>query len=341
VDKLTIKDVAEAAGVSVVTVSRVINNRPDVSSATRKRIQKIIDELGFAPSAVASSLRHGRSHTLGVVATGIEYFGPSRTIVGIEQQAEQLGYSLLLNLLHHAEYNHGESVFDAMLTRRVDGIIWAIPEIGSNHEWLHRRIPDISTPVIMLSTEPAPGWTTAMVDNYAGGRMATEHLLSQGNNQIGIIMGPLTWWEARQRAQGWQDVLTGAGIEPHPTLSVVGDWTAESGEACLFRLLEQIPTLTAVFACNDQMALGALRAARKLGRDIPGDLAIVGFDDIPEAPFFFPPLTTVRQNLAQVGQQAIIMLDKVLEARRREEEIEPAVFLSAPELIVRESSVRE
>lgn len=337
-EKLTIKQVAEAAGVSVMTVSRVLNNRPDVSTATRKRIQQIIEELGYAPNAMASSLRQGRSNTIGVVATGIEYFGPSRTIVGIEQEAEDLGYSLLLDLLHHPESDHGEDVLESMLSRQVDGIVWAVPEIGSNREWLCQKVRGIPTPVIFLSMQPREGSMMSAVDNYAGGRLATEHLLSQGNRQLGIIAGPMTWWEAQQRAQGWRETLQDAGIEPQEALWAEGDWTAASGEAGLFRLLDQWPTLDAVFASNDQMALGALQAARKVGRRVPDDLAVVGFDDIPESAYFFPPLTTIRQDLAQVGKQAILLLDRVLEARRNEEEVEPEVLWVTPKLIVRESS---
>jgi LacI family transcriptional regulator len=339
-ERLTIRDVAEAAGVSTMTVSRVLNNHPDVSAKTRKRIQEIIDDLGYAPNLMASSLRQGRTNTLGVAASGIEYFGPSRTIVGIEQQAEALGYSLLLNLLHHPESNTGEEILDAMLARQVDGIVWAVPQIGDNRDWLRRRIQDLATPVVFLSSEAIRGWMTALVDNHTGGQMATTHLLEHGNRHIGIITGPMTWWEARQRALGWSDALRQAGVEPDDTLWSEGDWTAISGEAGMHRLLEQCPTLDAVFASNDQMALGALQALRKAGRRVPEDIVIVGFDDIPEAAYFLPPLTTVRQNLAEVGQQAIVLLDRVLQARRNDEVVEAAVFHGMPDLIVRESSMR-
>src|SRR5258706_3217635 len=234
-----------------MTVSRVLNDRPDVSSATRKRIQQLIDELGYAPNAMASSLRQGRSNTLGVVASGIEYFGPSRTLVGVEQEAEALGYSLLLNLLHYPESNHGEELLDSMLSRQVEGIVWAVPEIGSNREWITEKVRGIATPVIFLSMQPRERSMVSAVDNYAGGRLATEHLLSQGSKQVGIINGPPTWWEARQRTLGWKDALTDAGIEAQDAMSIDGDWTAASGETGLAELLEQWPSLDAVFASND------------------------------------------------------------------------------------------
>jgi len=323
-----------------MTVSRVLNDRPDVSPATRKRIQKIIEELGYSPNVMASSLRHGRSNTLGIVATGIEYFGPSHTIIGIESQAETLGYSLLLNLLHDPEADQGEDILNSMLARQVDGIVWAVPEIGRNHETLLKRARIMSTPVVFLSMEPHRGVMCAVVDNYTGGMMATQHLLEKGNQQIGIITGPMTWWEAQQRAEGWRSALHEAGRANLEALWVEGDWSAASGETGLHRLLEQCPTLEAVFASNDQMALGALQAARRAARQVPRDLAIVGFDDIPEAAYFYPPLTTIRQDLAQVGQQAILMLDRMLDAHRDEREIEPEILWIKPELIIRESSIR-
>src|SRR5574341_862398 len=266
-----------------MTVSRVLNNRPDVSSATRKRIRKIIEDMGYSPNVMASSLRQGRSNTIGIVATRIEYSGPSHTIVGIEQQAEKFGYSLLLSLLHNPEANYGKDVLESMLSRQVDGIIWAVPEIGGNREELCRRVRDISTPVVFLSMEPRQRAMSAAVDNYLGGRLATEHLLAQGNRQIGIITGPMTWWEAQQRARGWRDALQAAGISDIEPFWAEGDWSAASGEAGLYRLLDQRPTLDAVFANNDQMALGVYQAARRTGRQIPQNLAIIGFDDIPES----------------------------------------------------------
>lgn len=324
-----------------MTVSRVLNNRPDVSVATRKRIQQIIVDLGYSPNAMASSLRQGRSNTLGVVATGIQYFGPSYTLVGIEQQAEEFGYSLLLNLLHSPESNQGQDVLDSMLARQVDGIIWAVPEIGSNHDWLFHRVGALATPVIFLSMAPRPNTTLAAIDNFAGGQIAAQHLLEQGNRRIGIITGPLTWWEARQRLKGWRLVMQEAGMTDLDRLIVEGDWTAASGEAGLYRLLEQNPDLDAVFTSNDQTALGAFQAARRLGRELPDDLAMVGFDDIPEAAYFYPPLTTVRQDLTMIGQQAILLLDNVLEARRSEREIGPEVVWAMPELVIRDSSIRK
>jgi LacI family transcriptional regulator len=334
--KVTIREVAEVAGVSAMTVSRVLNNRPDVSAETRQRVQQIINDLGYRPSAVARSLIQGESHTLGIVGFGLEYFGPSTTLVGIERQAAELGYSLLVSLMHSLETRREvqQEILDNLLSRQVDGIIWAVPEHENNRDWLCAQVCDLPTPVVFLNMEPRAETTVVAVDNYMGGRLATRHLLDQGYTRVGLITGPLTWWEAQQRQQGSRDTLEGAGL-PWEGLVAEGDWSAASGEAGMHALLDRAPDLEAVFASNDQMALGALRAARRAGRRV----GIVGFDDIPEAAYFYPPLTTVRQDLLEVGTQAVRLLQKVLEAQKNGDGFQPEAVWIQPELIVRESSV--
>jgi len=168
--------------------------------------------------------------------------------------------------------------------------------------------------------------------------MATQHLLDQGYQNIGLITGPLDWWEARQRQLGWQDALKEVTIEN--SLVVEGDWSAESGEQGLRQLLAQRPDIDAVFVCNDQMALGALQAARQMGVQVPEDLALVGFDDIPESAYFYPPLSTVRQDMVELGRCAVRELGRMIEASQKDKAvIEPKTILLQPELIVRASSV--
>jgi len=170
--------------------------------------------------------------------------------------------------------------------------------------------------------------------------MATKHLLAQGYQNIGLITGPLDWWEARQRQLGWQDALEEAGITIENNLVVEGDWTAESGERCLRQLLEQHPDIDAMFVCNDQMALGAMQAARQMGRRVPEDLALVGFDDIPESAYFYPPLSTVRQDMVELGRRAVRELGRTIEASQQGKAVvEPKTILLQPQLIIRESSI--
>lgn len=338
--RVTIRQVAKESGVSTQTVSRVINYHPNVAPETRRRVLQVIDRLGYQPSNIARSLIQGYSGTLGVVGYGLEYFGPSRTLSGIEQQANELGYSLLLSLMRQPERNDVERVLRDMLSRYVDGIIWAMPEIGNNRDWIQQETPQFSVPIVFLSMEPHPNLTVVAVDNRSGGRMATEHLLEQGYQTIGLITGPLDWWEARQRQLGWQDALNEAGSEDN--LVVEGDWTAESGELGLRQLLEQRPDVDAVFVCNDQMALGALQAARQMGIRVPEDLGLVGFDDIPESAYFYPPLSTVRQDMVELGRCAVRDLGSIIEASQQGgAAVEPRAILLQPQLVIRESSIRE
>lgn len=338
--RITIRQVAEQAGVSAQTVSRVINDRPDVAADTRQRVLEVVERLGYQPNFIARSLIHGQSATLGVVGMGIEYFGPSRTLVGIESQSAELGYGLLLSLIPHPQTDDGYPFLRDMLAYNVAGIVWAVPGIGSNHDWVPTVVPTLPVPIVFLSTRPAAGLTVVAVDNRSGGHMATRHLLEQGYRRIGLIAGPLLWWEARERQLGWRDALADAGMETYSNLVVEGDWTAAGGEKALYALLEQEPDVDAVFACNDQMALGALQAARNLGRRVPDDLAIVGFDDRPEAAFFWPPLTTVRQDLVDLGRRAVSELHRmILSTREGGSAPTSSALLLQPQLVVRASSI--
>jgi LacI family transcriptional regulator len=337
----TLKDVAKLAGVSTKTVSRVVNNQGEIRAETRERVQVAIEQLGYRPNVLARSLIHQRTNTLGVVAWGIDYFGPSRTVVGIEQQAHQLDYSLFLNLMDRPDGGDSEHVLDTLITHRVDGIIWAVPEVGDNRAWLESGHLEQLPPIVFLSMEPRPGLAVVAVDNFSGAKQATIHLIDQGRRKIGIITGPLTWWEARQRYSGWEDAMHQANLETPSSLVVEAEWTASSGEEGLHQLLNQEPDIDAVFACSDQIALGALGTAHRLGRQIPQDLAIVGFDNIPESACFWPPLTTVYQQLIDVGRIAVKTLHRMIEANRQLiTPDEATVMLLRPELIVRASSMQ-
>jgi LacI family transcriptional regulator len=337
--KITIRDVAAGAGVSRQTVSRVLNDKPDVAPETRQRILEVIDRLGYRPSNIARSLTQGRSFTLGVVSYGVQYFGPSHTLVSIEHQANELGYTLLLGLMRQPAMS-GAQLLHELLSYHVDGIIWAVPEIGDNRDWMQKEICELTVPVVFLDTQPCPNLSVVNVDNRWGGYIATQHLLAQGYRNIGLITGPLDWWSARQRKLGWQDALQEASLPVGDRLVLEGTWSARSGERGVGELLEQHPDVDALFACNDQMALGGLKAARRLGWRVPEDLAVVGFDDVPEAAFFCPPLSTVRQNLDELGRCAVRELDRLIQARQLgQSEFESQTVSLRPELIVRESSI--
>ena len=200
------------AGVSTQTVSRVINERPDVSPETRKHVQDVIEKLGYRPSALARSLIRQRSHTLGIVTAGLNYMGPSRTLNGITAAAEEAGYALLLKELPRFDANDSEPIFHALVSHHVDGIIWAVQEVGDNRSWVNKLAMDFDIPIIYLSMEPRENISAVSINNYSGGRMAMSHLLEQGYKHIGHISGPLDWWEARQRMKAWKDALLESGI---------------------------------------------------------------------------------------------------------------------------------
>jgi LacI family transcriptional regulator len=339
VGKVTIRDVAAASGVSRQTVSRVLNNKPDVAPDTRQRVLDIIEQLDYRPSNIARSLTQGRSFTLGVVSYGVQYFGPSHTLVGIERQANEMGYQLHLSLVRDPSES-GVQILHDMVSYHVDGILWAVSEIGNNRDWTQKEICQLAVPVVFLDMRPCPTLSVVNVDNWRGGYIATRHLMDQGHQSIGLITGPMDWWSARQRKSSWQAALEEMDLDVDESLVVEGTWSAASGERGLHRLLAQRPDVSAVFASNDQMALGALKAASEMDRKVPEDLAVVGYDDVPEAAFFSPPLSTVRQDLNELGRCAVRELARLIEARQQgQADIEPQTILLQPELIVRKSSV--
>ena len=338
--RVTIKQVARHAGVSTQTVSRVLNERPDVAAETRQRVLASIKELGYRPSALARSLISQRSHTLGVVTAGLKYIGPSYTLSGITEQAEASGYSLLLKELPKFNTLHVEPILNSLLSMQVEGIIWAVSEVSNNREWLRDWAPRLPVPIIFLTTGPYEGVAVVSADNYVGGRMATEHLLDIGRRRIGHVAGPSAWWESGQRRQGWRDALMDVGIVVSDNHVFEGNWSAASGEAATTRLLETYPGMDAVFAANDQMALSVLQVAHRRGMRVPDDLAVVGFDGIAEAAYFWPPLTTVWQNPQKLGALAVTEIISMIEAVRQSDGKHPTpkTIQLQPQLIVREST---
>ena len=339
----TIHEVAKRAGVSTRTVSRVMNRQGEISEETRARVQAVIDELGYRPNILARSLVSQRSNMLGVVTWGLDYYAPSRIVVGIEQRASELGYSLFLNLISHPTDSDAENLLNTLADHRVDGILWAIPEVGENHEWIRRISLDNLPPIVFLNSQPYPGLDSISIDNRLGAELATRHLIDQGLRKIGLIKGPQGWWEAEERFAGWQGALERAGLDVSPQRIIQSEWSIEMGVQAMQHLLEQAPEIEAVFASSDDIALGALNAAGKAGRRIPENLALVGFDNIPQSAYFQPPLTTIDQPLSRTGRAAVDLLLERIESRRSAKK-QPGRAVSAkalkldPRLVVRASS---
>jgi len=336
--RVTIKDVAEAAGVSMQTVSRVANGRSDVAPNTREHVQAVIDQLGYHPSRIARSLNKGQSYSLGVVSFGISLYGPSLLLEGVQEVAKDEGYSLMLKILPNEEVFNAEDILRDILSYHVDGILWAVPEIGHNRDWIQEALRHLSVPIVFISVQPRPNLATAIIDNKHGGFVATQHLIQQGRQNIGIITGPMEWWDARQRELGWREALIQSGRTIDESYITSGDWTAASGERSIRMLLEWHPDMDAVFVCNDQMALGAMKAAQQMGRQIPKDLAIVGYDNIPEAPYFTPALSSVRQGITELGRRAV---NRLIALINDEDDASTSSIVVQPELIIRESSVNK
>ena len=340
-NKITIRDVAAAAGVSHQTVSRVLNDRPDVAEETRRTVWEVIEKLQYQPSAIARSLSQQRSLALGAVTAGLDYVGPSRVLNGLTAAAEELGYVLLLKELPTFDTQNLQPIFRSMIARQIDGIIWAVPEVGDTRDWLVAQSANLPMPIIFITMAPRPGVSVVTIDNYTGGRMATEHLLAQGYRHIAHITGPLDWWEARQRRAGWQDALLAAGIPADDLRCEGGNWSSASGEQAIHRLLAGYPEMDAVFVANDQMAISVLQVACRQGLRVPDDLAVVGFDGLPEAAHYWPPLTTIYQDQQQLGRIAVQELVRAIEAGRRAlSPDEPGHVWLQPELVVRASSIR-
>ena len=336
----TIKQVALESGVSTQTVSRVINNRPDVADETRTRVKDVIKRVGYQPSALARSLIQKKSHTLGVVTAGLKYIGPSRTLNGITNTAEEVGYSLLLKELPHFSANNVLPIFNELLSRQVDGIIWAAPEIGNNRDWVDDFPYKLNVPIVYLTMQVREGFSIISANNYLGGKMAATHLVESGYRHIGHISGPMDWWESRQRFDAWKDVVQAAGQGDIDQCWVAGNWSSASGLEAAANLFDKYPQMDAILSANDQMALGALSVIYSRGLRVPEDIGIVGFDNIAESEYFLPPLTTIHQNQYQVGVMAVKEIIRIIDAIEKNTEFDYRVTMLEPEILVRKSSIR-
>jgi LacI family transcriptional regulator len=274
-----------------------------------------------------------------VVTFGLKYAGPSRTLNGIADKADELGYMLLMKKMDNFDAKRIDDVIDSLLARQVDGIIWDVPEVDENRAWA-QGIESLPVPIVFMSMEPKPGYSVVSMDSYQGAQMATQHLIEQGCHHIGHISGPLEWWEARLRLQGWQDTLEKSGRQVSEQHWEQGNWSSTSGAAAAEKLFNRYPEMDGVFVANDQMALSVLREALRRGMKIPEQLAVVGFDGIPESGYFFPSLTTISQDPQLLGGQAVESLVEMIQARQENKTVIAKSSLVQPALVIRESSKR-
>lgn len=330
----TIKDVAAAAGVSAQTVSRVVNDHPRVSPATRARVTACIDDLNYRPSAVARGLQANRSFSIGVLLWGIQYFGPAQTLTGIVDACGERALTVTLaELPKHLDFNPARAVA-SLVEHRVDGIVMSVPEIGGSTGLLDTTLRTVQVPVVFVRTSGPARYSRVVIDNVGTMARVVDHLITTGRHKIVHIGGHRNWEESRDRIAGWRRALQAAGLAHGDDLIVHGDWEANSGAAAMHRLLDDHPDLDAVAVANDRMALGALEALRARGRCVPVDVAVTGFDDIPEAAWVQPSLTSVSQPLQDVGRLAV----ETLIAQIDDPTTAPTVKVLDAGLIIRASS---
>ncbi len=312
-------------------------------------MKKIIKQLGYAPNTIARSLSRGHTNTLGVVGFGLEYFGPSSVLTGIEQKASEMGYSILLSLFDPFGGEYAENILMQLSAQQVAGIIWAVPAFTDAPELDQSVKEALDVPIVFLNRDRLQGSIVVSMNNYVGGQLATQHLYDQGYQKVGIITGPKSWWEANERMLGWRQVSEAQEQSNIESLIFEGNWEAESGVRGFEMLKAKNPDLDAIFVSNDQMSLGVIQAAHRMGIRIPEELGIVGFDGIRESGYFIPPLSTVRQDANRLGALAVTQLLQRVDALHKrdageggEEKERSAVSetLVMPELVVRKSTLR-
>ena len=319
-------DVAGRAGVSVMTVSRVLNGFPGVAEDTRHRVEEAVAALGYRANPAARVLAGGRSRTLGVIAVETQQFGPSHMLYGIEAAARGAGHVLSFVTMAPGADEIGATL-DHLRAAHVEGVIVIAPVRP-----VIDAVADLDAdlPLVVVGGDPSVRTSTVTIDQEAGARMATAHLLGLGHRTVHHVSGPADWIDATERQRAWAETLEAHGAPPGRF--VEGDWTAQGGYAAGTQLAQD-PTVTAVFAANDQTALGILRALHEHGRSVPDDVSVVGYDDIPEAAYLVPPLTTVRQDLGEVGRRGVELLLALVDGGPAQRHV-----MVAPELIVRASS---
>jgi DNA-binding LacI/PurR family transcriptional regulator len=334
--RVSIKDIAKAAGVSHPTVSRALSDSPQISEETKVRIQRLAQEMGYSPNALARGLVTRQTYSVGVVVTTIADPFVAEIVQGIEATAHDHGYTVILCNSESAPEREIASV-EMLRSKRVDGVIVTASRVGALYlEYLEQ----IGGPIVLINNhnEESGRYTFSVsVDNRHGGRLAAEHLVQLGHRRIAYVAGPANHSSDLDRLAGYRQALVEGGIEPDPALVVPGNGRPSGGEEALQAILALDPRPTAIFCYNDMTAIGLIHAAQQAGLSIPQDMAVVGFDDILFASYLYPPLTTVAQPKVEMGQRAMHMMLSLITAKEESEEDLANVVVQG-KLIVRVSS---
>ena len=318
-------DVAQLAGVSQQTVSRVVRGSPSVARRTRERVEAAIAELGYRPNIAARTLVTRRSQRIGVVVADTSLYGAATTLSGIQEAARADGYAVSLVMLPDLSAGGVRTALEDLRSQYVDGAIVVVPQDAAQDAV---RTAETAFPCVLAPGLDGAGVADAYWAEVAAAREATHHLLDLGHPTVHHVAGPPDWAESRVRSTGWRTPLVERlRVVPRPAR---GDWSARSGYEAVGELpLEEV---SALFVGNDQMAAGVLRALADRGRRVPDEVSVVGFDDVPEARFYFPPLTTVHQDFTEIGRRCV----QVLLGRLRDRVVEPGPVV--PTLVVRSST---
>ena len=329
---ITIKQVAQEAGVSIQTVSRVVNNRYDVAPETRQRVQEAITRLGYQPNAMARGLASRRSRTLGLITQDFNDPFFTQVTTGAEQEAHEHGYFFMLGSVC-CEKEEEPKYLRLLTERHVEGVL-LIRGGGFDDADHLLKLQGHGVPVVTTGFYlPGAPFTVIDVDNIDGGWQATRHLIDNGHRQIATITGPKNWKSAQDRLQGYCKALAEAGIDYNETLLGEGSWHHRSGYGAIQAILSRNLAFSAIFAQNDRMAIGAIQAFRQHGLQVPENISVIGYDDLPEAEFASPALSTLRQPAVEIGQAATRELIHLIESP----EAPPRQLLYNAELIVRNS----
>ncbi len=321
-------DVAIVAGVSAQTVSRVSNEKTNVDQATRERVLAAMKQVGYKPNRAARALRTGRFRSIGVIVFTLSTFGNMRTLDAITTAAAEADHTVTVIRIPDPTTGDVSGAYRRLSEQAVDGVVIIFEAHLIDRAEI--TLPN-SQPVVVIDSNAADNYTVVDTDQTTGAREATEHLLDLGHETVWHISGPETSFSALHRAKSWAATLRDRGLTPPPVF--VGDWTTDSG----YRIGKEIVArgdITAVFVANDQMALGAMNAFHEAGLQVPGDISVVGFDDMEESKAFWPPLTTVHQDFAEVGRLCIENLLREIETKTKI----PGRTLVPTQLIVREST---
>jgi DNA-binding LacI/PurR family transcriptional regulator len=326
----TIFDVARLAGVSHQTVSRVLNDLPNVRPATRQRVEKAISALNYRPSPAARALVTRRSRTIGLITTGGPDYGPSSAVLNFNEAARSARYAVSMASMLSSDPESLRSAVELLLRQNVEAIVLIAAQRGALDTV---QGIELGVPLIAVDSSGRTGVHSVAIDQYRGARAAVAHLAGLGHTRIRHLAGPADSTDALERVRGWRDELTERGLDAVGPM--VGDWSPASGFRFGTDLAGQGVALecTAVFAGNDQMALGLVHALTGHGFSVPADVSVIGFDDIPESAFFAPPLTTMRQDFDGLGRDILSTLLAVLAGDES-----PGVPPMLPELVIRSST---